>query len=285
MQKNKFPVTNKIISIWGNPNSGKTTLSIKLANDLSRQKKNVILILCDNVTPTVSTIMPLTDVKDKSLGDLLSSMQITQESILKKCITINKNDHLSVLGYLHGENERTYAKYSKERVLDLFILLKHLADYIIIDCSSLLSSDILSRTALELSDKVIRLISVDLKAISFYDSSLPQLAERKYDLQSHIKVLSNTRSTMPDDSVSNKFGGVLLKLPFTEEIEKQYLEGRLFEKLQDKKSQSYTSSLNEVISLIISEDEVKAKEGRKIKKDKGKRSNPMNKFKKMRGAK
>lgn len=257
---------NKIISIWGNPNSGKTTLSIKLANELSKQKKNTILVLCDTITPTVSTIMPLVGPKDKSLGDLLSSIQITQESILKKCIPVNKNDYLSVIGYLHGENERTYAKYSKERVVDLFILLKHLADYIIVDCSSLLSYDILSLTALELSDKVIRLISSDLKAISYYDSCLPRLAERKYNLQNHIKILSNIKPTMPKDSVSNKFGGVSLELYFTQEIEKQYFEGRLFDELQDKKCRLYSDTLNKIVTLVSSEDVIEKQKVRKRKK-------------------
>lgn len=246
---------NKIIAVWGNPNSGKTTLATKLANELSKKKKNVILVLCDNITPTVSTILPLTDTKDQSLGELLSSIQITQESILQKCITLRKNDFLSIIGYLHGENERTYAKYSKDRVIDLFILLKHLAEYIIIDCSSLVSYDILSRTALELSDHVIRLISPDLKAISFYDSCLPQLAERKYNIQNHMKALSNVKYTMPKDSVANKFGGVSLEIPFMQEIEKQYLEGRLFESLEDKKSEEYVKVINDIVASIEGEEE------------------------------
>ncbi|WFD10860.1 AAA family ATPase [Tepidibacter hydrothermalis] len=271
---------NKIIAVWGNHNSGKTTLAAKIANELSKKKKNVILVLCDNITPTVSTILPLTDAKNQSLGELLSSIQITQESILQKCITLGKNDYLSVIGYLHGENERTYAKYSKERVVDLFILLKHLADYIIIDCSSLVSYDILSRTALELADQVIRLISPDLKAISFYDSCLPQFAERKYNLQNHMKVLSNVKYTMPTDSVANRFGGVPLEIPFIEEIEKQYLEGRLFESLADKKSQDYVKAINEIIAIIEGAKELpeKVKEKRQF-------NNPLKGFKWMRGAK
>lgn len=244
---------NKIIAIWGNPNSGKTTHAIKLATELSKKKKNVILVLCDHITPSVSSALPLVDTKDHSLGELLSSAQITQESILGKCISVEKNDYLSVIGYLHGENERTYAKYSKERVVDLFILLKHLADYIVIDCSSLVSYDILTRTALELSDQVIRLISPDLKAISFYDACLPMIAERKYNLQNHIKVLSNVKSNMPKDHVANKYGGITLELPFSAEIETQYFEGALFDRLTSKDSQGYLNTVEEVLTLIAEE--------------------------------
>lgn len=251
-------MNNKIISIWGNPNSGKTIFSLKLAKELSKQNKNVILILCDPVVPAINTIMPSLNTKNKSLGKLLSSIELTQDKILKNCIKINKNDYLSVLSYLHGENEKSYAKYSKERTEDLFILLKHLADYIIIDCSSLISNDILSLTALEKSDKVIRLISADLKSISFFDSNLRKIGENKYNIGNHIKVLSNIKCNMAKDQVGNRYGGVIFELPYLEEIETQYYEGQLFEKLKDKKSEIYTDVLKEIIFSIF-EEEIKPK--------------------------
>ncbi|MFT9493889.1 AAA family ATPase [Anaerosolibacter sp.] len=246
---------NKIIAIWGNSNSGKTTFSIKLAIELSRQKKNVILIHSDYVTPVISTVLPLKDTKDQSLGNLLSSVQITQDEILKKCMTLDNNEYLSIMGYLHGENERTYAKYGKENIVDFFILLKHLADHIIIDCSSMVTQDILSRTALELSDQVIRLITPDLKAVSYFVSTLPMIAERKFNLQNHVKVLSNVKPDMPKDAVSNKFGGILKELDFSEEIERQFYEGRLFESLMHKKSAAYLKIVDDLVACILGENE------------------------------
>ena len=245
---------NKIIAVWGNPNSGKTSLSIKLALALSKMKKNVILIHADQATPVISTIYPLKATKDQSLGSLLSAVQITQDEILKKCITHDKNDYLSLMSYLHGENERTYAKYGKENVVDFFILLKHLADHIIIDCSSNVTTDVLSRTALELSDQVIRLITPDLKSVSYFDSTLPLIAERKLNLQNHIRVISKVKPDMPKDAVSNKFGGIQRELTFSEEIERQYYEGLLFEALIDKKSEAYIQSLMSLTDAIIGED-------------------------------
>lgn len=255
---------NKIIAIWGNPNSGKTTLSIKLATELSRKKKNVILILCDATTPTLTTILPFHEIKDQSLGELLSAAHITQESILQKCIPLKTNRNLTVLSYLHGENERTYAKYSKERIIDLFILLKHLADHIIIDCSSMLLNDILSRTAIELSDTVIRLISPDLKAISYFDSSLPLISDRKYNIEKHYKVLSRVQAESPSDMIANKFGGVATEIPYCQEIERQWMEAKLFDELVDKKSRIYTKEINVIATLLV-EQEV---EVAKVKKDK-----------------
>jgi len=259
MKERLMKVNNKIISVWGNPSSGKTTFSLKLANELAKKKKNVILILAGAKTPTFSTVLPLVDAKDKSLGALLSSVEITQESILKNCILVDENKHLSVISYLHGENETTYAEYSKDKVVDLLILLKHLADYIIIDCSSLVAYDVLTNVALEFSDKVIRLISADLKAVSYYYSTLPRISSRKYNLENHIKVMSNVKSISPKDVVANRFGGVSLELPYTREIEEQYYEGYLLNSLVEKKSKNYNKTLNEIVNNITGEDDVEVK--------------------------
>ena len=195
---------NKVIAVWGNPNSGKTALSIKLATELTKQKKNVILIHCNHETPVISTVLPFVTTKDQSLGALLSAMQITQESILKACIPVSGNRYMTVMSYLHGENDRTYAKYSKERIVDLFILIKHLADHIIIDCSSHIGEDLFSRAALELSDQVIRLTSPDLKAISFFDSCLPlpEFVKLVVHLFENYDASYSSRYLSTDDSLS-----------------------------------------------------------------------------------
>lgn len=257
---------NNIIAIWGNPNSGKTTLGIKIANELIKKNKSVILVMADPYAPAIHTVLPFTETKDQSLGALLSSVQISQESILKKCIPVPNTKNLSVLSYLHGENIRTYADYGKERVLDFFILLKHLADYIIVDCSSQFHHDLLSRGALELSDQVIRLISPDLKAISFYDASLPLLGERKFNHENHIKVLSNVKPEMPKDIVGNRFGGIQNELEYSEELQRQVLEARLFESLTDKKSDGYNHQLHKLMAVLFFDQDDRGKEKEKKEK-------------------
>lgn len=273
---------NKVIAIWGNPNSGKTALSIKLAKELTKRKKNVILIHCDHEIPVISTILPFTTTKDQSLGALLSGMQITQESILKACIPVSGNRNLTVMSYNHGENDRTYAKYSKERIVDLFILIKHLADHIIIDCSSHIGEDLFSRAALELSDQIIRLITPDIKAMSFYDSCLPLLGERKYNVGKQLKVISNVKPEMPRDMVANKFGGMHTELKYSAELERQFFEARLFEDLVEKKSKPYVNEVKKMVEIFIDEEK-KSKQIKEPKKPKDKRANPLNGLFKKRG--
>ena len=45
-----------VLAVWGSPSSGKTTVSVKLADYLARKKKNVLLIFADMTTPPLPCI-------------------------------------------------------------------------------------------------------------------------------------------------------------------------------------------------------------------------------------
>ncbi|ERI90673.1 hypothetical protein HMPREF1982_03711 [Clostridiales bacterium oral taxon 876 str. F0540] len=244
---------NQILAVWGNPSSGKTTASIKIAKELSEREKNVIVVFCDVLCPTTVTILPHMDLENKSLGRLLSAPSITQADILSECIILGKNEYLSFLGYAQGENVFTYAEFSKERAMDLLILLRHLADYVIVDCSSNFTSDILSTTALEMADKVIRLKSVNLKSVSYFDSYLPLLADRRFNVEKHIKALSNVKDNEPKEQIKEKYHGVKHELLHVEEITEQFLCGELLNNLKSKEKEEYDKSLRELIALVLDE--------------------------------
>lgn len=244
---------NQILAIWGNPSSGKTTTSIKIAKELSEREKNVIVVFCDVLCPTAMTILPHIGLENKSLGRLLSAPSIAQADILSECITLEKNEYLSFLSYAQGENVFTYAEYSKERAMDLLILLRHLADYVIVDCSSNFTFDVLSAVALEIADKVIRLKSANLKALSYFDSYLPLLADRRFNVEKHIKVLSNVKNNEPKEQIKEKYHGIKYELPHIEEISEQFLSGELLSDLKSKEKEEYNRSLNELIALVFDE--------------------------------
>ncbi|PWL55828.1 MAG: hypothetical protein DBY38_00615 [Clostridium cadaveris] len=246
---------NKIIALWGNPDAGKTTVSIKLAKELSTKKKNVIVVFCDVLSPSIMTILPYAKEENKSLGSILSAPEITQEDILSKCITLEKNPYISLLGYSQGENIFTYASYSKERAVDFLILLRHLADYVIIDCSSVFAYDTLSAVALEMADNVVRLCSSNLKAISYFTSYLPLLADRRFNVDKHIKVLSKVKVKEPKDQIIEMYRGVKYELPYTEEIENQFLSASLFNQLKDKNSLEYENTIRALSNYLIDEKE------------------------------
>jgi len=118
----------KVLAVWGSPNSGKTLLSVKLANLLSQAKKDVILVLCDSFIPMMPVILPQLNTGEKSLGKILSDPEISQDNILLNCITLKKNSYLTYLGYRKSENVLTYPDYNNSKATDLIIQLRHLAD-------------------------------------------------------------------------------------------------------------------------------------------------------------
>lgn len=66
----------KLIAVWGAPNSGKTALSVKLAEAIysrSRGKSAVIVVFTDIVTPTLPVVFPNFRSEDiYSIGSVLS---------------------------------------------------------------------------------------------------------------------------------------------------------------------------------------------------------------------
>lgn len=160
----------QMLAVWGSPGGGKTVTAVKLALELSKRKKNVVLVFTDVTAPTLPAVVSEKKLPDVSVGELLAAPGMTQEQVLKTCVPCEKNPYISFLGYKAGENVFTHAEYSKEKAVDMLVLLRHIADYVIVDCTSLLTGNVLATTALEVADDVLRVCSCDLKAISYFSS-------------------------------------------------------------------------------------------------------------------
>lgn len=242
---------NRILAIWGAPGAGKTATAVKLAMELAAHKKNTVILQCDFMAPAPQTLLPGTSTDGKSLGELLSLSSISQVAILKRCIPFGKNPYVSLLGYKSGDNAFSYAKYAKERAVDLITLLRHVADYTIIDCSSAFALDVLSAVALENADAVLRLCACDLKSLSYFASALPLLADGRYAQDRHIKALSMVKPGQDSGEYHNAFGGVSYTLPFIPELEEQFNEGRLEDELCTKVARGYHAAIQSISHDIL----------------------------------
>ena len=151
----------QILAVWGSPSSGKTVTAVKIARELSLNRKNVAVVFCDGMCPALPTVLKTKKPVEGSIGEVLAAPNVTQELILKNCVCPAKNPYISLLGYKAGENVFTYAEYAKERAVDLLVLLRHIADCVVVDCASSLTDSILSTVALEVADAVLRLGSCD----------------------------------------------------------------------------------------------------------------------------
>jgi len=242
---------NKMIAVWGSPGSGKTVTSLKLAKELSRQKKDVLVVLCDLICPALPTVTSAKNSREGTLGQVLSAPYITQELIMQNCVLFDGISNVSILGYKKGNNVFTYAEYDKERALDFFTLLRHIADYVIVDCASSLSEDILSTTALEIADKVYRLGNCDLKSVSYFSSYLPLIGDVKFASNKHIRVLSNVKPRQEFAEYANLMGGVNYTLPYMPEVDEQYFTLSLLSELLGKKVKSYEMVIQKMVKDLI----------------------------------
>ena len=142
----------------------------------------------------------------------------------------------------------TLAELDREAV-DMLVLLRHIADYVIVDCTSVLTGNVLATAALEVADDVLRVCGCDLKAISYFASYLPLIEDRKFKPEQHIRALSNTRPYQGGMEYENSFGGVKYRLPYLPIVEEQAATLKLLEPLAGKEAKSYEP----VIAAIAAE--------------------------------
>ena len=244
-------MTNNIIAVWGNPSSGKTVTSMKLARELEAKKKNVIVIFADLFCPVLSTVMPSVDVKNRTLGSLLSKPHIKQIDIMQTAIPYPKHEHIGIIGYKNGDNIFTYSEFLAERVTQFISELRQVTDYVIIDCSSVLTEDGFTTIALQQADKILRLCNADLKAFSYFTSHLPLISRAKFKTESHIKVLSNMKPLQEDATFRSVYGDVAYTLPHVKEIEPQFYSAGLLDSLSGKDGRKYNSEIKKIVREVF----------------------------------
>ena len=224
------------LCFFGPSHSGKTTLAVKMANYLA-QKHTVILLFCDRVNPPIPWLFPRFRAENlKSITTVLSAVEMTEEKIMHS-VTVGKNANLLYLGYGSGENLYSFPAFGTGRAEVLLNNLGNLADYIVTDCMTDLTADILTETVLKRADGVFRLYTPDLSSFSFYDSQLPLLSSSAYRAESHIKVLNCTSAdvNLPETEAAAALGKTPLRVPYVRTLRQQTAEGCLAETGSGKK--------------------------------------------------
>ena len=216
----------QMLAVWGSPGAGKTVTAAKLAAELAKRKKNVVLAFTDLTAPPLPAVAAEGKLPEVSVGELLSAPGMTQEQVLKTCVPCEKHPYISFLGY-NEDADGNYGSqagldvYLIKKAVDMLVLLRHIADYVIVDCTSVLTGNVLATAALEVADDVLRVCGCDLKAISYFASYLPLIEDRKFKPEQHIRVLSNTRPYQGGMEYENSFGGVKYRLPYLPIVEEQ----------------------------------------------------------------
>ena len=88
-----------MLAIVGSPGSGKTTLAVKLAAEIAKKKKNVVVVCSDPFVPSVPFLLPMDTEQEVSLGALLTAPSLTQNKILEACVPVTANEY--ILSLIH----------------------------------------------------------------------------------------------------------------------------------------------------------------------------------------
>lgn len=244
--------SGSMLAVWGSPGSGKTITAVKIAKMLSARKKNVILLLCDMAAPMLPCICPADALESNgSLAGVLAAARISESLIKHNLVTFKRNSCLAVLGLLERQNEYSTPPFTQKQVVELLDGLRQIAPYVIVDCGSYIANDILSAVALMEADSVLRLANCDLKSISYFSSQLPLLKDAKWDADKQYKVAANVKPFQAADHIGKVLGSVTFKLPYSQELEEQYLAGNLFSDLSLKDSRAFRKELEKIIEEVF----------------------------------
>lgn len=241
-------MANNIISVWGSAGAGATLTSVKIAKELAQRKKNVVLVLCDDITPSLPLILPMAS-ETCSLGNLLASSQLKPITVLQHCVAAG--NYLSMLGYQDKETEISYPEYDQKRAKELLSILSNSEDYVVVDCSSHVLSSVLTGVALELSDTVFRVLNADNKSLIYFRSQLYFLREPRYRSDRHINVLNNLFPNQNDNIQRATFGEIKYVFPHLPMLKEQYDSGRLLEDLAGRDAKKYEPIIKGMVSEVI----------------------------------
>lgn len=246
---------SKTIAVWGSPDSGKTTFSVKLANAIYENYKCMVIVLfCCLDVPVLPVIFPNYRPENiYSVGTPLSKPEVSLDEVVKNIVTVNKKVNYGFLGYRDGENRFSYPLFEDTKARQLIKVLSDLADIVIIDCDSNLTGSILSETAVCEADEVIRLASSDLKSISWYLSQKAVYSEEKYRWDKHIQGLNipNADVFVPVEDVKTHLKDVTFTLPFSRAVKEQMQKGTLYEICTDRR---FNKKMKVIAKRIVEND-------------------------------
>ncbi|MFI3238905.1 MAG: AAA family ATPase [Lachnospiraceae bacterium] len=255
----------QILAVMGSSGSGKTFTSVKLANELALLKKNVIIIALDSSCPVVPYLLSGDTTHEVSIGELLTKMQVSQNDVLKALVTVPTNPYISLLSYKLGESISSYPKIVPSKVVEVLTNIRGIADYIIVDCSSMIEADVATIVALSFADKVLKLGTSDLKGISYFYTADRLLADSKFKKDKNIIAISNLKDWQEWENVASQYGGATFTIPYCKELERQFSELSLFEKLKEDPSSVYNLEISNMTRHIFGLEIPKAEKKKKEK--------------------
>lgn len=238
-----------MIAVIGSPGSGKTTVTLKLAQELYCATTNgaVIYLSPSLKVPAIGVLFPnYTPDSIFSLGEMLDKTDIYEEDILNHLVTVKSMNNFGCLGYKAGENRFSYPVLTEDKVKSLFDVLHKMAGYVFVDCTEE-ENDLISQYALGVADEVILVLSPDLKSMVYLSSNESVLGSHA-DRAVRVLNINENELYPPVDDVKSNVRNISFVLPYSKQIRGQHLDGLLYERAKDKK---YRTELSKIVNTIM----------------------------------
>lgn len=239
--------TSKLIAVNGPPGSGKTTLALKLAQEIHEiTKKHVLYISPDTTIPAMGLIFPRREKEDlHSLGAALENVNLAYTDFLSVIATTKAMPNMGYLGYTSGEGPYSYATPRENKIIDMFRILREHFEYIFVDCDRN-REDMISSVACGLADYVIQVINPDIKSISYY--GFESVQDRSIQV---LNILSND-VYLPIQEIKERFRGIQYTIMYSRAVKMQMFEGNLMDFLRDP---VFRKSVKPLVDMLLAEPE------------------------------
>ena len=239
----------KFIAVCGAPGSGKTSVALKLAQELYHltNRAPILVFSPDLQVPSLGYIFPHRKASELySIGKVLEQTDVYREDVLKHTVTTKEMEGLGYLGYKAGENKYSYPRPTEDKVQQLVRCMRELADFVIVDCSSD-RTDLLSAMARNEADVVLQVTSPTLKTMCYYASNADQF-ESLSNSALQIMNIQDKDIYLPLQEVNNHFKGIPYMLPYCQGIKQQAITGTLSQMLSDR---SYRSAARDIAKAVM----------------------------------
>ena len=207
----------KHILVSGSPGSGKSIFCAALALTARKRKKKSILIGCDSVIPMLSFFCG--DADAVGLGTLCLD-EITPQRTAEAVKLLREYPEIGVMGFRLGEICKTI---TVEQVRQLYDVLHQMVDIVIWDAGSDLK-DTFQSVLLPCTDIRVCILTTDPKGLLHFEQNRELL--QHFGEQLFLEGLGRPYSAR--EEMGSRIGGFRGMLPYSREIERCVMEGRIF---------------------------------------------------------